>query len=87
MAKVRPIYLLPPFFLGKLISYTVLILAGQYVVSGPGGLFSGVLTWKGALTALVGLLLILGVLFIDWKKLLLKKVLRLNFRVWKGAER
>ena len=35
------------------------------------------------LTAAVGLLLISGVLFIDWRELLGRKKLRVNFAVWK----
>jgi membrane protein YqaA with SNARE-associated domain len=85
MAKVKLRHLLPPFFLGKLTSYSVLIWTGQYVATDPEGLFSGMLTWKGVLTALLGFVLLLGVLFIDWKKLLREKEFRLNFRIWKTS--
>ena len=50
-----------------------------YVATDPEGLFSVMLTWKGVLTALAGLVLLLGVLFIDWKKLLREK--------WHGSNR
>jgi hypothetical protein len=46
-------------------------------------LIHGHVSWQAALTAAVGLLLISGVLFIDWRQLLGHKKLRLNFQIWK----
>lgn len=83
IAKVPQLYLLPAFFLGKLISYTVLILTSQYLACDADGIFSGVISWKTIVSGVVGLLLILGFMFIDWKELLLKKQFRLNFQIWK----
>ena len=40
-----------------------------------------------AATAGVGLLLISGVLFIDWRQLLQRKKFRLNFAIWKKRKR
>jgi len=85
MAKVNRLHILPPFFLGKLISYTVLILTGQYVVNNAEDILGGVLSWKTILLGVVGLLVILAVLFIDWKRLLLKKEFCLRFDIWKSS--
>ena len=43
----------------------------------------GRISWQTALMAGVGLLLISGVLFIDWRQLLQRKKLRVNFAIWK----
>jgi hypothetical protein len=41
------------------------------------------LPWQTALMAGIGLLVISGVLFIDWRQLFQRKKLRLNFAIWK----
>lgn len=84
IAKVPRLYLLPAFFLGKLISYSTLILTSQYLVCDADGILTGAMSWKSIVSGLVGLLLILGFMFIDWKELLLRKQFRLNFQIWKG---
>lgn len=85
IAKVKPLYILPPFFIGKMISYSVLILTGQYAVENAGSIFGDGLSLKSILTAVCGLLLLLALLFIDWKELLLKKKFKLRFKIWKSA--
>jgi hypothetical protein len=47
---------------------------------------SGSLSLKTVLPAAAGLLLILAFMFIDWKRLLLKKELQLNFNIWRGSQ-
>jgi hypothetical protein len=46
-------------------------------------LMQGKVSWQTTLTAGVGLVMISGVLFIDWRQLLQRKKLRLNFAIWK----
>lgn len=43
----------------------------------------GRVSWQTAVTAAGGLLLISGVLFIDWRELLGRKKLRLNFNIFR----
>jgi len=85
VAKVRRAYILPPFFLGKLISYSALILTGHYAATHAEAIWGGSPSWKTLLPAGVGLLLILGFLFIDWKRLLLHKEFCLHFNIWKWS--
>ena len=65
----------------------MLILTGQYVAIDPEGIFSGVFTWKGVLTAVAGVGVILVFLAIDWKELLLNTRLRLHLRIWNRRSR
>ena len=87
IAEVRRICVLPPFFLGKLISYTALILMGEYAFSGTESIVSGALSWKTVLPAAVGILVISALLFIDWRLLLLKKQFCLNFDIFRRASK
>ncbi len=81
IARINPLQIIPPFFVGKLCSDALMIFTGKYAAS--SGLFSDLLSPKGIITAVIGLALIFAILFIDWHVLLQKKQLRFNFRIWK----
>jgi hypothetical protein len=83
IAKLRPISIIPPFFGGKFISDAIMLLTGRYAASNLKDLVHGTFSWKGIVSALLALLAIGGLLFIDWRVLLQEKKLRLNFRIWK----
>jgi membrane protein YqaA with SNARE-associated domain len=83
VAKVKPISIVPPFFCGKFISDAFMLVTGRYAATNLSDLVHGTLSWKGITSALLGLLVIGALLFIDWRVLLQKKRLRLNFKIWK----
>ncbi len=83
MAKIRPFYIIPAFFIGKFTSDTVLVLFGKYGTENAESLLHGGLHWQSVVSLLVGLLLISGLLFIDWRSLIQRKEFKLNFKIWK----
>lgn len=83
VAKIKPMVVIPPFFVGKFISDMMMVYAGKYAAENAVDIAHGLLSWKTICGALVGLLLICALLFIDWSMLLLKKKLKLNFHIWK----
>jgi membrane protein YqaA with SNARE-associated domain len=83
IAKVKPFRLLPPYFLGKLITLTVLLFVGRYAVTNFTNHAPGALPWKGILTLLVGATLMVTLLFVDGRALLQKNRFTFNFNIWK----
>jgi len=83
MARVNPWNVLPGFAIGKFLGDAWVILTAKVTADDAIAMLHGKVSWQAALTAGVGLLLISGVLFIDWRQLLGHKKLRLNFRIWK----
>jgi membrane protein YqaA with SNARE-associated domain len=83
MAKVKPIQIIPAFFLGKFISDTATVMMGNYAAQNADDLVDGMLSWKSIVGLALGLLLIAALLFIDWRTLLQKKKLTLKFKIWK----
>lgn len=83
MAKVKPMIVIPPFFVGKFISDMVMVYLGKYAAENTIDMMHGLISWKTIAGLVIGLILIFGVLFIDWYSLLLKKKLKLNFSIWK----
>jgi len=76
----RQIFILPPFFLGNLIGDGLLLLSGKATIRSLGDLFKGSWSLKGISTMAFGLLVVLALLFVDWRTLLQKKKVK-----WKWA--
>ena len=83
VAKIKPMIVIPPFFVGKFISDMMMVYAGKYAAENAIDIAHGLLSWKTIAATLLGLILICSILFIDWSKLLIRKKLKLNFRIWK----
>ena len=83
MAQVNPWNILPGFAIGKFLGDAWVILTAKVTADDAMGLMRGQVSWQAMLTAGAGLLLISGVLFIDWRALLGRKQLRLNFQIWR----
>lgn len=86
MAKLKIKPVIAGFFCGRLVSYTVLILTTGVVAKNISDLLSGVLSIKNIIATFVGLIVLLGFIFIDWKTLFIYKHLRLDFKVWRWCK-
>lgn len=82
IAKIRPAYIIPAFFVGKFTSDAITVNLGKYASEHADTLFDTG-SWKSVTSLLVWLLFLSAVLFIDWRSLIQQKVFMLNFRIWK----
>ena len=83
MAKMKPYYIIPAFFVGKLISDTVAVLLGKYAAENTQSLFHGMVNWKSITGLVAGFTLLFALMFIDWRELLQRKKFKLRFNIWK----
>jgi membrane protein DedA with SNARE-associated domain len=83
VARIHPGAIVPPFFAGKFISDAIMVVLGITAASSLKDVLHGTFSTKGIVTAVVGLLLIAALLFVDWRVLLEDKKLRLHFKIWK----
>lgn len=83
MARLKPIQIIPAFFVGKFISDAVAVHLGNFAANNVQELINASLSWKSISSLILGILLIAALLFIDWFALLEKKKLVLNFKIWK----
>jgi membrane protein YqaA with SNARE-associated domain len=83
MAKLKPIQIIPAFFVGKFISDVVAVHLGLFASKNVQELISASLSWKSIISLVLGMLLIGALLFVDWLALLEEKKLVLNFKIWK----
>ena len=83
MIKLKPIYIIPAFTIGKATSDTIAVLAGKYAAENTGSLIKGAVSWKSITGLIVGLLLVFALFFIDWRTLIQQKKFKLKFKIWK----
>lgn len=83
MARIKPMHIIPAFFAGKFISDMVMVLTGDYAAKNAQAVVSGLFTWKTISGTVIGVIIIVVFLFIDWHRLLQQKKFRLNFHIWK----
>ena len=83
MAKIKPLYIIPAFFVGKFTSDAITVHIGKYASEHAESWIEGALSWKSIASLAVGLILISALLFIDWRSLLQKKKFQLKFKILK----
>ena len=83
LAKVKPLHTLPPFFVGKFVSDAIMIVTGSYAATNFKEFVQGIFSPKGIIFLVLGLVMVFGFLFVDWRELLEKKTLKFRFRIWK----
>jgi len=83
IAKMKPIYIIPAFFIGKFTSDSIAVFMGKFATENTESLLKGMLSWQSIAGLLTGLILLFILIFIDWRTLIQKKKLRLNFNIWK----
>jgi hypothetical protein len=83
LGRVKPFNTLPPFFVGKFLSEALMVVTGKYLAGNATDLVHGALNWKTLVTAGLGLVVIGGLLFVDWFALFCKKKLKFKFKIWK----
>ena len=83
MAKIKPLYIIPAFFIGKFTSDTISVHLGKYAAEHTQYIMQDALSWKSITSLVVGLLLLCALLFIDWRSLIQNNNFQLKFKIWK----
>lgn len=83
IARMKPRFLIPAFFVGKLASDSLAVFMGNYAVENTSSLLAGAFPLQSIIALLFFLFLMVCLLFIDWHSLILRHTLRLRFNIWK----
>jgi membrane protein YqaA with SNARE-associated domain len=83
VARIRTLHIIPAFFIGKFISDAIMVISGNYVANNISSIGESFLSWKTLSGIMIAILLICMFLFINWRKLLQEKKIRLSFNIWK----
>ena len=83
IAKIKPLYIIPAFFIGKFTSDAITVNIGKYAAEHTQSIMEEALSGKSIISLLVGLFLICILLFVDWRSLIQKKKFQVKFMIWK----
>ena len=85
MGRVDVPMILPAFAAGKFISDAFMIFTAQSAAEDITDFFHGTASAKSVTGVLLALVLVGGLLFVDWRALIEERSLRFRFRIWKTA--
>jgi len=83
ISKLKPIYIIPAFIIGKFTSDTVALHLGKYASENIESLIENIFSWQSIASLLASFLLLFCLLFIDWRILIQTKKLVINYKIWK----
>jgi membrane protein YqaA with SNARE-associated domain len=83
MAKIKPIYIIPAFFVGKFISDAIVVHIGNYTSENAQGIIHGALSVKSILSIVLGGVMVCLLLFVDWRSLIQHKKFSFKFNIFK----
>ncbi|MBK5212830.1 MAG: hypothetical protein JJE55_04105 [Flavobacteriaceae bacterium] len=83
ISKLKPIYIIPAFIIGKFTSDTIALHLGKYASENIESLIENTFSWQSIASLVLSLLLLFCLFFVDWRKLIQTKKLVINYRIWK----
>ncbi len=83
ISKLRPIYIIPAFIIGKFTSDTLALHLGKYASENIESLIENIFSWQSIASLILSLLLLFCLFFIDWRNLIKTKKLVINYKIWK----
>ena len=81
ISKIKARYIIPWFLIGKLTSDSIALMLGKFATENTQSIINYSFSWKSALSFIIGLGLLFGLFFIDWRTLIQKKKLVFNFKI------
>lgn len=83
ISKLKPIYIIPAFIIGKFTSDTAALFLGKYASENIQTIIDNTFSWQSIASLILSVVLLFCLFFINWRTLIQKKKLVFNFKIWK----
>ena len=83
ISKIKPIYIIPSFLIGKFTSDAVALHLAKYASENIQSITDNLFSWQSIASLLLGLAMIFGLFFVNWRILIQTKKFELNFKILK----
>ena len=83
ISKLRALYIIPLFIIGKFTSDSIAIHLGQYAAENTQSIIDNIFSIKSIVSLLLSIILLFCLFFIDWRTLIQKNRLKLNFKIFR----
>ncbi len=83
ISKLKPIYIIPAFIIGKFTSDSIALHLGKYASENIESLIENIFSWQSIASLVLSVVFLFCLFFIDWRTLIQNKKLVINFKIWK----
>ncbi|WP_034920862.1 hypothetical protein [Gillisia sp. CAL575] len=83
ISKLKPIYIIPAFIIGKFTSDTIALHLGKYASENIESLIENIFSWQSIASLVLSIVFLFCLFFIDWRNLIQTKKLVINYKIWK----
>ena len=81
ISKIKSRYVIPWFLIGKFTSDSIMLHMGKYAFENTQSILDDLTAGKSLLSFAIGLSMLFGLFFINWRTLIQTKKLELNFKI------
>ena len=81
ISKIKPIYIIIPFLVGKFTSDAIALHLGQFAVQNQQNIIDNIFSWQSIATFILGFVMLFCLFFINWRTLIHTKKLKFDFKI------
>ena len=81
ISKIKPIYIIIPFLIGKFTSDAIALHLGQFAAQNQQNIIDNILSWQSITTFVLGFVMLFCLFFINWRALIQTKKLEFDFKI------
>ena len=81
ISKIKPIYIIIPFLIGKFTSDSIALHLGKFAVENQQDIIDNMFSWQSIATFILGFFMLFCLFFINWRALIQTKKLVFDFKI------
>ena len=81
ISKIKPIYIIIPFLIGKFTSDSIALHIGKFAVENQQDIIDNMFSWQSIATFILGFFMLFCLFFINWRALIQTKKLVFDFKI------
>ena len=81
ISNIKPIYIIPPFFIGKFTSDAIALHVGAFAFENHQSIIDNIFSWESIASFILGFIMLFCLFFINWRTLIHNKKLAFDFQI------
>jgi membrane protein YqaA with SNARE-associated domain len=82
ISQIKPIYIIPPFLIGKFTSDAVALHVGKFAFENHQSIIDNIFSWQSIGSFILGFVMLFCLFFINWRTLIQTKKLAFDFKIF-----
>ena len=81
ISKIKPIYIIIPFLIGKFTSDSIALHLGKFAVENQQDIIDNIFSWESIASFTLGFVMLFCLFFVDWRTLIQTRKLAFDFKI------